>query len=75
MSGKSVANVVEELFETLKAQPTSPQCRKCGAMVMIVTSTFFTLEPDGKAWVIPLPLCPQCDLGEKILKLPTAAVC
>ena len=75
MSGKNVDNVVEDLFETLKASSLSRQCRTCGSKVMIVKSTFFTLEPQGKAWVIPLPLCPQCDLGESAASTPTRAVC
>jgi hypothetical protein len=54
----------EKLFEMLAALPSEVNCPKCGLKLLHFEATFFSAEPDGKAWNISLPACPKCDLTE-----------
>ena len=53
---------VENLFDSLAAQPSSKQCSKCGSELMHLEMTFLSLG--GRIWTLPLPVCPRCDLKE-----------
>jgi hypothetical protein len=50
---------IEELFDSLSTLPPSIHCRQCGGKLLHVDATFF-LE-SGKAWTLPLPVCPNCE--------------
>jgi len=57
---------VEELFDTLSAQPSPVRCNKCGSSLLSLDATFFW--PGGKVWTVPLPVCSKCDLKNDTAK-------
>jgi hypothetical protein len=56
---ESIAQSVEALFEIISAEPRRLRCPRCGFKLAHVETTFFL--QNGKAWIIPLPLCQRCD--------------
>lgn len=63
-----------KIRDTLSANPPS-HCPKCGSDMLYVSTTFFTTGPDGKMWVVPLPVCPKCDLKEDTARFVPGAEC
>jgi len=54
---------IEDFLDVLCNHPlTESPCSICGAWMVTVDTTFCLLG-GAKAWNIPLPLCPQCDLN------------
>jgi hypothetical protein len=51
---------VEGLFDDLSNLPPKEYCDKCGSAVLYTDMTFFSQQ--GRAWIIPMPVCPYCDL-------------
>ena len=56
-------SAAQRLMDTLLAQPAAFRCPKCGSELLHVDTTL--LSEDGKAWMIPLPICTNCS-GEGI---------
>jgi hypothetical protein len=54
---------VEEIFDTLAALPPLLRCKECGSELLHLDTTFFSEQ--GKAWTLPLPVCPNCDGKEE----------
>jgi hypothetical protein len=59
---ESLHSKLEEVFNILSTEPPPAQCSKCGSLLLLLDATFRTLEPSGKMWIVPLPVCPECDL-------------
>jgi|HubBroStandDraft_2_1064218.scaffolds.fasta_scaffold1999184_1 hypothetical protein len=59
---KSAKQIIRELLtsEALKP-PKHMNCPKCGS-VMQHAVTRFTFGDGGESWVLPLPVCVNCDL-------------
>jgi hypothetical protein len=60
MPPPNLYGAVENLFDSLAAQPSATQCLRCGSELMYLETTFLSLG--GKIWTLPLPVCPRCDL-------------
>jgi hypothetical protein len=58
------AAALEQLFNTLKVQPSNLHCPQCGLTLSQANATFF-LE-NGKGWKIPLPVCMFCNPGDTL---------
>jgi DNA polymerase III alpha subunit (gram-positive type) len=52
-------SAIENFLDNLAALPPHYRCPKCGTTLCHFKATFF-LE-DGKAWNLPLSVCPKCD--------------
>lgn len=48
-------SAAQRLMDTLLAQPAAFRCPKCRSELLHVDTTL--LSEDGKAWMIPLPIC------------------
>ena len=59
----SLRRSIEEFLD-VQGNPVLAEsaCSNCGASMVHADTTFYLLGGD-RAWNIPLPLCPQCDLN------------
>jgi hypothetical protein len=53
------SEIIDELFDTLSAQPPLIYCPKCRNKLLHVHATFFS--DSGKSWTLPLPICGNCE--------------
>jgi hypothetical protein len=48
-------------------------CMRCGSVRQFADATF-SLWNGKRSWIIPLPICPKCDLTSEMLKLDSSQV-
>ena len=73
MDPPKLYNAVENLFDSLAAEPSPTQCHKCGSELMFLETTFLSLG--GKIWTLPLPVCPRCDLKTDTARFAPPVTC
>jgi hypothetical protein len=66
---------IDDLFDVLAVEPPRSLCRKCGSKMMYLDTTFLSPGASGKVWIIPLPVCPKCDLKEDTARFISPLVC